>query len=291
MGNLAKQDSDLLDLIESSLRSKIQAEEAAHGKNGKPPDSLWGHISRVAVLAEKIGKAEGVDPTTCRLAGLFHDAGKFAGGNYHACEEPEEKFSVTALREITRGLAIPSEILQNVEEAILQLYRHDHDPIKLTKVLFDADNLDKLGFLGVANYFVKAGLRGKGISSSFLIQLTVELTYARHAPKCLLTQTGRQMAAKRAPETILFFRRFLESVRDDGLFNFRIDEVLYDGMIIDVVAPTECECGGNLAREIWELPGLKCSEIHLKHSCAKCGNINKLRFCRPLLIEENQKQF
>ncbi len=57
----------------------------------------------------------------------------------------------------------------------------------MAAVLFDADNLDKLGPLGVANYFVKIGLRGRGISTSSILRLTVELTYARHAPRCLAT--------------------------------------------------------------------------------------------------------
>lgn len=283
MTPLTNQDRILLQQIETSLRSRVEQEEASHGKNGKPPNSLWGHMSRVALLAEKIGEAEGVNSTACRLAGLFHDAGKFAGGGYHNGDKPEEEYSVATLHEMTRDTNVSPELIKVVEESILQMYRSDPDPTKLTQVLFDADNLDKLGFLGVANYFIKAGLRGKGVSPSFLYQITVELTYARHAPHCLATQTGRNMAAQRAPETIDFFINLLETIRDDGLFDFRIEEINYNDLIIDVVSPVSCTCGGKLTRDIWEILGMKCTEIHLKHSCKLCGSSHQLRFCRPRL--------
>ena len=220
----------------------------------------------------------------CRLAGLFHDAGKFGGGSYHKGDKPEEERSVAALREIAENTGLDSELVNRVEESILQLYREDPDPTPLTMVLFDADNLDKLGPLGIANYFVKAGLRGGGISPSFLYRVTVELTYARHAPRCLATETGRQLAGKRAPETIAFLRQFLDALREDGLYDFRVEEVVFDNLTLDVVAPSACDCGNALSRRIWEIPGIKCSEIHLEHACQSCGSRHELRFCRPRLI-------
>ncbi len=270
--------------VEAALRKRIQFEEAEHGKNGMPPNSLWEHVSRVASIAERIGIAEGVDPTVCRLAGLFHDAGKFKGGEYHQCDELEEYWSVASLKEITRNMGFESSEIDQVEQAILQLYGDDSATNPLTRILFDADNLDKLGFLGVANFFIKAGLRGKGISPSFLYRITVELTYARHAPSCLATETGRQLAAQQAPETISYFKTLIQALREAGIYDFQISEVLYDNIIIDVVSPSSCNCGTELARKIWGNPGLKCSEIHLQHLCTNCGSCHKLHFCRPRLI-------
>lgn len=277
---------NLLPKVESLLRTRIQKEEAENGKsNSKPPDSLWGHAVRVAGLAERIGLAEGVDPLACRLAGIFHDAGKFSGGCYHQDDSPEEQWSVAVLHDIAGDIGFSSALIGEVEDSILQLYRDDPDPTLLTKVLFDADNLDKLGPLGVANYCLKAGLRGTGLSLSFLHRITVELTYARHAHKCLATHTGKKIAGKRAPETISYFKAFLSSLREDGIYDFRVKEILYDGLIIDVVAPSLCSCGHKQLLKIWDVPGLKCSEIHLKHICDQCGFQHELRFCRPRLIE------
>lgn len=281
------QSQKLLAEVESTVRDQMQAEEAAHGRKDKPPNSLWGHALRVALIAERLGLAEGVSSAACRLAGIFHDAGKFGGGCYHQGDTPEEERSVVVLREITENMGLDPLLLDQVEESILQLYRDAPDPTQLTKILFDADNLDKLGTLGVANYFIKAGLRGGGITPSVLYRTTVELTYARHAPRILATESGRELARKRAPDTISFYKNLLDSLREDGLYDFRIDEVYYDGLTIDVVSPVECDCGEKLSRRIWDIPGLKCFEIHLEHSCSSCGPRHELQFCRPRLIGPN----
>jgi uncharacterized protein len=153
----------------------------------------------------------------------------------------------------------------------------------LAKVLFDADNLDKLGPLGVANYFAKIGLRGGGVSPNALHRLTVELTYARYAPRCLLTESGRRLARTRAPTTIGFITDLIKTLREDGLYDFRVEEVVFEELTLDIVVPAACACSGKLERHIWEVSGIKCSEIHLKHTCENCGENQELRFCRPRL--------
>ncbi|NNK94930.1 MAG: HD domain-containing protein [Desulfobacterales bacterium] len=275
----------VLAAIELELQEQIIKEEFEHIQKNKHSNSLWGHSERVAITAERLGLGEGLDPTVCRLAGLFHDAGKFCGGSYHKGDKPEEKRSVEVLRKLTRGKGIATNLVDQVEESILQLYRQDPDQTLLTKVLYDADNLDKLGLLGIANYFVKIGLRGSGLSSSVLHKATVELTYARHAPDCLTTETGREIARKRAPKTITFFRQLLDSLREDGLFDFRIKEVVFNNLLLDVVTPALCKCGHQFSQKISEVPGIKCSEIHLAHICHSCQSNYELRFCRPRLIE------
>ena len=273
-----------LSALERALSDRIRAEEGAHSKRDRGSDTLWDHLLRVAALAERIGRAEGVDPLACRIAGLFHDAGKFGAGRYHGDDLPEEQRSVEALRELTSGGGLDDALIEQVTEAILQLYRDDPEPSDLARVLFDADNLDKLGPLGVANYFVKQGLRGRGISRSMLFGLTVELTYARHGPRCLATATGRELAARRALETTRLLTDLLEQLREDGLHDFRIEVVEFEGLELEVVAPAACECGSDLARRIWEVPGIKCSEIHLEHACRSCESKHEIRFCRPRLL-------
>jgi len=275
---------DLLEPVRHALRDRVRKDEARYGRADRETDSLWDHLVRVARLAEGIGKAEDVDPLACLLAGLFHDAGKFAGGLYHRDDRTEEERSVECLRELAGAHRIDGDLVEKVAGAILQLYRADPYPSHLARVLFDADNLDKLGPLGVATYFTKIGLRGRGVSPSSLTRLTVELTYARHALRSMATETGHEMALKRAPVTIRFLTDLLSSLREDGLYDFRVDEVIFDGLILDVVAPAACECGGSLDRRIWEIKGVKCREIHLEHACARCGAAQEIRFCRPRLI-------
>ncbi len=270
--------------ITADLRDWVRREETLYGRADRETDSLGDHLDRVSRLAERLGRAEGVDPVASNLAGLFHDAGKFSDGQYHDDERPEEEGSVKCLRELGEKHGLDPGIMEQVAEAILQLYRDDPDLSPLARVLFDADNLDKLGPLGVANGFVKVGLRGGGVSPSSLYRLTVELTYARHASRCMATESGRRLAEIRAPATIRFIKDLLSSLRDDGLYDFHVEEVVFDGLTLDVVAPASCQCGGKLDRSIWGVSGIKCSEIHLGHTCADCEMSQELRFCKPRLF-------
>ncbi len=77
--------------VATTLRERVRKDEALYGRSDKDTDSLWDHLERVSSLAERLGQSEGIDPFLCRLAGWFHDAGKFAGGRYHDDERPEEE--------------------------------------------------------------------------------------------------------------------------------------------------------------------------------------------------------
>jgi putative nucleotidyltransferase with HDIG domain len=269
--------------IEDALKDLVRREEGAAGQGDRLADSLWDHLCRTARIAEQLGRAEGIDPSTCRLAALFHDAGKFHQGKLHGDSEPEEKHSVEVLGCLAQRHGIPEEQVNEITEAILQLYRGDPEPTPLAKVLFDADNLDKLGYLGAANFFVKRGLRGRGISPSFMVQFTVELTYARHAVACMQTEAGRNWARRRAPQTQSFFSSLLDQLREDGLADLVIKELHFDGLLIDAVVPAACSCSRALVPEIWQKEGIKCCKIHLVHACQACGERYEVRFCRPRL--------
>ena len=269
--------------IEDSLRGYVRHEEKAADEGDRAADSLWDHLLRTAVIAEQLGRTEGLDPSTCRLAALFHDAGKFHRGRRHGDALPEEQHSVEVLGQFAQPHGISESQVAEISEAILQLYRCDPEPTLLARVLFDADNLEKLGFLGVANFFVKHGLRGQGISPEFMVQFTVELTYARHAVACMQTDAGRSWARRRAPQTQRFFRSLLDQLREDGLAELVINELEFDGLTIDAVVPSTCRCGRGLVPEIWQDEGIKCQKIHLVHACRDCDDRYEVRFCRPRL--------
>jgi HD superfamily phosphodiesterase len=278
----------VLSAIEDSLRDYVRREESAADGGDRAADSLWDHLCRTAGIAEQLGRSEGLDPSSCRLGALFHDAGKFHRGQRHGDSEPEEKHSVEVLGRFAQSHGIPESQVAEISEAILQLYRCDPGPTPLARVLFDADNLDKLGFLGVANFFVKRGLRGQGISPEFMVQFTVELTYARHAVACMQTESGREWARRRAPQTQSFFRSLLDQLRDDGVADLVINELEFDGLAINAVVPSTCSCGRALVPEIWQDEGIKCRKIHLVHACRDCGERYEVRFCRPRLANPDE---
>jgi putative nucleotidyltransferase with HDIG domain len=274
--------------IEDSLGEHVRREESAADQGDRMVDSLWDHLLRTAAIAEQLGRAEGLDPSTCRLAALFHDAGKFHKGQRHGDSVPEEQHSVRVFVQLAQTRGIPERQVAEIGEAILQLYRCDPEPTPLAKVLFDADNLEKLGFLGVANFFVKRGLRGGGISLEFMAQFTVELTYARHAVGCMQTESGRDWARRRAPQTQRFFRSLLDQLREDGLADLVIKELELDGFPIDAVVPRVCSCFQSLVPEMWQDEGIKCQKIHLVHACRDCGERYEVRFCRPRLADPEE---
>lgn len=267
--------------IEQALRELVRREEAAADREA---DSLWDHLLRTSMIAQRLGRAEGVDPEACRLGALFHDAGKFRHGKRHGDNEPEEKHAVEVLRRLGTDHCLPEDQISEISEAILQLYRCDPDPTPLARVLFDSDNLDKLGHLGIANLFVKRGLRGRGFSPGFLVrQLTVELTYARHAEGCMQTEAGREWARRRAPQTRDFLFSLLDQLREDGLANLEVRELEIEGMTVDAVMPPACGCGTALVPEVRQEEGIKCTVIFLEHTCDDCGDRYVVRFCRPRL--------
>lgn len=277
-------DQAALDAVEAQLQRLIKHEEDAYHKNRQElTDSLWSHSVRVAAMAEKIGIREGLDPAASRLAGLFHDAGKFSNGAYRSGTAKEEDGSVKIFYDMIKGKNIHPELADQVAEAILQAYSDASESSLAAKVLFDADNLDKIGLPGVGNFLIKAGLRGRGLNRPLLYRISVELTYARYAPQIMMTKTGREIAAGKAPETIDFYYRLLHSLREDGLFDFQVNEVSYDGMILDIVESSFCECGGPIERQIWDSPDLKCRKIHVRHRCTRCVSTHEFQFCRPLL--------
>jgi putative nucleotidyltransferase with HDIG domain len=274
--------------IEDALRDHVRCEEGAADQGDRAADSLWDHLCRTAEIAEQLGRAEGLDPSTCRLAALFHDAGKFHQGQRHGDSVPEEQRSVEVFVEIAQTQGIPERQVAEISEAILQLYRCDPEPTPLARVLFDADNLEKLGFLGVANFFVKRGLRGRGVSPEFMAQFTVELTYARHAVGCMQTESGRDWAQRRAPQTQSFFRSLLDQLREDGLADLVIKELDIEGLLIDAVVPRACSCEKALVPEVWQDEGIKCQKIHLVHACRDCDDRYEVRFCRPRLADPDE---
>ncbi len=270
--------------LRSDLSRHVRNEESAFTPIKKIPDTLMGHLERVAAFAVRLAKAEHVDPLLAEIAGLFHDAGKFHRGTYHEGDIPEEERSIDVLRDLATKNGFESDIIEPVMTAIRQLYRDDPVPTPLSQILFDADNLDKLGLLGIANYFVKSGLRGQGISDSMIIRLTVELNYARYASKGLHTPTARNIAEQRASDTIQFIHRLLASLKEDGLLDTRVETVQVDGFELEYITPAACWCGAQMRNHAWIEKGVKCTEIHLQIACTSCDRWYKLRFCKPRLI-------
>ena len=242
--------------------------------------SVWAHSSRVARIAGHIANTEGWEEVPAMLAGLLHDTGKFAQGSYHENDTPEEQHAVRFVERILGG-TIYERWIPMICEAILSTYLEGEATNDLGRALYDADCLDKLGNMGVAQFFSKRALRRQYLDDGVLIRASVELTYAHHAPDTLKTATGRALARTRAVRTRRFYTELLLEWKELGLGAFNILEEDIAGIVCLFVVPEACSCGGTLALESDILDAVKCRSVVMKYRCRQCAVQSEFSFCLP----------
>ncbi|NHJ47181.1 MAG: HD domain-containing protein [Asgard group archaeon] len=249
-------------------------------------DFLWDHSYRVGRIAYYIASHEGIDPFIPTIAAILHDAGKFVLGQYHADDISEEKHSSSIAEKLLSEEGLTKSEIKEVQEAITGLYV-DQIPNNIAcKVIYDADRLDKLGVLGIANYFTKMTLRGTNLSSSIIRSLSRELTYATSAPKTMLTITGKKLAERRANQTLNYFKELLMELQFYGLGKYYVKEfTIKDNQIIQLVIPEKCpKCKSKFVISLNTKTGLKCEKVIANYECLKCDNRYSIEFCLPLII-------
>jgi len=158
------------DILEEIRRTLVEQESAYQGKPSERPfSSIWAHSSRVARIAHHIARSEGWNPVPALLAGLLHDCGKFAHGTYHENDKPEEEHAVRIARKILMGTAY-EKWLPAIADAILSTFLEGEATNDVGRAVYDADCLDKLGNMGVVQFFVKKALRQRFLSNELLIR-------------------------------------------------------------------------------------------------------------------------
>jgi uncharacterized protein len=265
------------------LREQLTADEAALSPPAHP-SSLFSHSVRVAHLALRLAEDEGsVDPETAYLGGLLHDAGKLAGGALHHQGLREEEVSARVAGDLLAATGHGQELTARLQAAVLSLYRDEPPGDPLGAIVYDADNLDKLGWHGVANLFIKAGLRGRGLDQDMAVHLGVELTYARYAADVMLTRSGQQRAAILAERTESFLTAMIDELRELGILDLEVDTIEFEGLEITSVRPARCRCSGRIASTVAPRPAFKCRMLELHQTCQACGEEHRVQFCCPRL--------
>ena len=242
--------------------------------------SLWTHSSRVGCIAHHIAKAEGWNEEQALLAGLLHDMGKFVHGRHHEDDIPEEKNAIRFAERILSGTDYEPWI-PAINQAILSTYLEGETTNDIGRAVYDADNLDKLGTMGVAQFFAKKTLRRQFLNDDLLIRTSIELTYAHHAPDTLKTATGRSLALNRCSRTRRFYAELIDEWKELGLGEFNILEEDIAGVVCILVVPCECSCGGGLKIESDILDSVKCRSLVMKYRCVTCGIKSEFSFCLP----------
>jgi len=285
-GPAAASGGEALKLIDSAvlqeIRRTLTEQETAFQKNSPEESfsSLWSHSFRAGRIARRIAEAEGQEPEPALLAGLLHDTGKFAHGSYHEDDIPEERNAVEFVIRILAGTAYEKWI-PIVNQAILSMYLEDEATSDIGRVVHDADNLDKLGCLGVGQFFAKNALRRRFLDDELMVRASIELTYSHHAPDTLKTATGRSLARERKLRTRRFYTDLLEEWAQLGLGAFDIVEEDIAGIVCLMVVPRACSCGGRLELQSDIRDAIKCRSVIVRYPCADCGKKSEYSFCLP----------
>jgi HD superfamily phosphodiesterase len=276
-------------LVERVRRAIEEAEKKFSGKKDDKDGFLWEHTAFVAGQSFRLAKAEKEDPDLAALTALFHDAGKFAGGRYHADDKPEEEESARLARFLLEeaGLKMPS--IGHVVRALRSLYNSGARRNRLADIVHDADFLSKFGYLGVANFFVKSTLRGSNLESAVMDYLGKELTYAAVLPANMRTAAARRLAAKKSADTLRFYRAYLAELNEAHGMKFRIQtvDVRRQGprskrAAVSLALPCACgACGGKWETKFRTEKGLKCEKLEASLRCTACGERRAVSFCLP----------
>ena len=242
--------------------------------------SLWAHSARVGRTAFYIAKQEGCPTEPALLAGLFHDMGKFAHGRYHTDDTPEEENAVLIAERILSG-TVHEKWMPTIKKAILSCYLDGETTNDVGRIVFDADCLDKLGNIGVAQFFAKKAMRRQFLDEQLMIRMSVELTYAHHAPDTLKTATGRALAKQKGRRTRRFFTELVEEWTMLGFGDVDIIEEEIAGIVCLFVVPRVCSCGGFFECHTDIRDAVKCRSAIVTYRCMDCRADSEYAFCLP----------
>jgi HD superfamily phosphodiesterase len=276
-------------LVERVRKAIDEAEKKYTKKKGGKTGFLWEHTVLVAVQSYALAKAEKENRDLAALVALFHDAGKFAGGRYHAGDKPEEEEAARLARVLLEDSGLKMADIGHVVRALRALYLASARRNRLADIVHDADFLSKFGYLGVANFFVKSTLRGRNLESAAMDYLSKELTYAAVLPSNMRTEAARRQAVKKSADTLRFYRGYLGELKAAQGMDFRIRTVEVPAAArrrrraeVTLVLPVACgACGGKWESAFRTEKGLKCEKLEASLRCAACGERRSISFCLP----------
>jgi HD superfamily phosphodiesterase/predicted RNA-binding Zn-ribbon protein involved in translation (DUF1610 family) len=239
------------------------SEKSYEGGSSGSESFLWEHTTHVASIADRLAQLEKIDPLIPVVAALFHDAGKFVGGKYHAAGTIEEMESARIAERLMREYGMKVSEIRRVLSGLKALYNESIRKNHIAAILHDADFLSKFGALGVAAFFTKATLRGRTLRSAVLGHLS--------------------------KATQKFFHSLLTELRDERIADLEIRRLRIPHpahkhrlLAIRLVASSNCpECGKDWNMGWTTEKDVKCNKLNLDWSCSHCGKQLETSFCLP----------
>ncbi len=279
----------LMDTVQKIIQD---SENALEGGDGSMESFLWEHTMHVTSITYRLAQEEGLDPHIPTVAALFHDIGKFTGGRYHRDEVIEEEESARIAERLLPGFGMKKGDIRRVLAGLRALYNEKIKKNPVAALLHDADFLSKFGALGVASFFTKSTLRRRPLRASVFGYLSKELTYAAFLPFNMHTNSGRKLAAKKASDSLKFYRSLLNELREAHIADLRIRKIRiphpdYRGRYLEIryVLPPACsECGGRWEMDWDTEKDIKCTKLVIEWNCRNCTERLETSFCLPEII-------
>ena len=279
--------------IEQTL---VDSEKRYNRQTKQPPSQfLLEHTQHTAAIAHKLALAGGIDPFLPVLVALYHDAGKFHEGEYHNDNVPDEEHAALLAEAMLAEHGLERADIDAVLQALRGLYDDRLECAPASRVVQDADRLDKLGALGVGAFFTKATLRGRGLIDALVQSLSRELTYALAAPRSMFTEAGRMLAREQSAKTVAFFDDLLSDLENCGIAAFERRTLVVEGDFrtrdgacvekteVTIVMPRACpDCEAPIGLTHRRERGVKCETLKARVACKACDYTREISFCLPV---------
>ena len=185
----------------------------------------WWHVYRVWKMAQRIARAEGVDPLVVELAALLHD---IADWKLH---DGDSTLGPKVAREWLDSLHLDKDISDHVCQIVANISFkgakvHQLPLSREGQVVQDADRLDAMGAIGIARAFAYGGSKGRALYDPAIeptehrtpeAYLGNDGSTVNHFYEKLLllkdrmnTPTGRAIAESRHQFMEVYLKRFFE---------------------------------------------------------------------------------
>ncbi|MFP4189215.1 MAG: HD domain-containing protein [Halobacteriales archaeon] len=165
------------------------------------------HLIGVVDLAERIAREEGADVGVVRVAGVFHDAAKFQVKQ----EKHAEEGAWIAQKYLSRN-GFPDTFIDRVARVIRDHTREMDGEMPIeSKVLIEADSIDKIGVAGATLMVMRVGYESRSHEEVPDIIERVVKRGERIAER-IETETGKRIARERVERAKQFKAWFEDEI-------------------------------------------------------------------------------
>ena len=192
----------------------------------------WSHVQRVVQMCLYMGSETGADLVILELAALLHDIARREEDDSHGQVCHGQRGAELA-EPLLRQLGYDDEIISQVTHCIFahRFRNRKHAGSLEAKILFDADNLDAIGAIGIARCFAYAGENRLSLYTNNHLDLdptTISpslINYQTHTPvlefkskllkvkEAMQTDIGKELAESRHQYIVDYLAQFTKEIK------------------------------------------------------------------------------